>query len=346
MLRTPCWLRALATGLLLLGLTEFPTASANARETRDSGAESSFSVGGGDDGTASLTASVQTSWQAPGQAATTSTTTTSSQAITVRPVCWYELDSSGADLAAFLTGFRDHTEISAYDTIYHAIAPNYPDWQTHATEQGSWYTRRCERGRAPDDQTYQAAVDAFYDANPYAIWVPDSQTPPEPQVDATTLAHAAWESVTIPTPTIDYNPKTTTGSATIVGIDTWVWASPTTPQTITVTATAGTTTATVTATATGLRLNAPDSVAHCTGFGVEWTPQADPLGTNCSITFTRSSAHLGATTPLEVSASYNATWTSTDGSSGNLGSATTTTTTPIPVAEIQTLNTTNQPKGK
>ena len=161
-----------------------------------------------------------------------------------------------------------------------------------------------------------------------------------------TVTDATGASVTIPAPTIDYNPKTTTGSATIVGIDTWVWASPTTPQTITVTATAGTTTATVTATATGLRLNAPDSVAHCTGFGVEWTPQADPLGTNCSITFTRSSAHLGATTPLEVSASYNATWTSTDGSSGNLGSATTTTTTPIPVAEIQTLNTTNQPKDK
>ena len=59
---------------------------------------------------------------------------------------------------------------------------------------------------------------------------------------------------------------------------------------------------------------------------------------NCTIEFTRSSVHLGGTTPLDISAGYSISYTATDGATGDLDPVTTTSTTNIPVAEIQTIN--------
>ena len=59
----------------------------------------------------------------------------------------------------------------------------------------------------------------------------------------------------------------------------------------------------------------------------------------CTISFNRSSAHLGGTTPLTVSVAYSATYTATDGSSGDLPAVTATNTINLPVAEVQTLTT-------
>ena len=59
---------------------------------------------------------------------------------------------------------------------------------------------------------------------------------------------------------------------------------------------------------------------------------------NCTIEFTRSSAHPGGTTPLDISVGYSVSYTATDGASGDLGAVTATSTTNIPVAEIQTIN--------
>ena len=94
----------------------------------------------------------------------------------------------------------------------------------------------------------------------------------------------------------------------------------------------------MTATSDGLRLQAPDAVSSCTGFGTAWQAGMAEGTSDCTIEFTRSSAHLGGTTPVTASASYSATWTSTNGSSGTLDPATTTSTTNIPVTEIQTIN--------
>ena len=58
---------------------------------------------------------------------------------------------------------------------------------------------------------------------------------------------------------------------------------------------------TVTASSTGLQLSAPDGKASCAGFGVAWH-QGMPEGSSpCTISFNRSSAHLGGATPLTVS---------------------------------------------
>ena len=44
--------------------------------------------------------------------------------------------------------------------------------------------------------------------------------------------------------------------------------------------------------------NAPDSTASCTGWGTPWAEGTAEGSSDCTIEFTRSSAHLGGTTPL------------------------------------------------
>ncbi|QHO92119.1 hypothetical protein CWT12_00980 [Actinomyces sp. 432] len=154
------------------------------------------------------------------------------------------------------------------------------------------------------------------------------------------MAQAAWDAVTIPTATIGYNPMVGDIQATIVGWDTWVWATGDTPREVTVTATAGATTATITATASMLTLQPKDGTAKCTGFGIPWSEDNDSRGTDCMIVFNRSSAHFkDSTTPVDVKVSYAISYTASDGASGSMDTHTTSTTTSIPVAEIQAINT-------
>ena len=104
-------------------------------------------------------------------------------------------------------------------------------------------------------------------------------------------------------------------------------------------ASAGSTTATITAGSSGLQLSAPDGKASCQGFGVVWHSGMPEGSSPCTISFNRSSAHLGGTTPLTVSVAYSVTYTSSDGANGTLPAITTTSTVNLPVAEVQTLTT-------
>jgi len=154
---------------------------------------------------------------------------------------------------------------------------------------------------------------------------------------------AAMGAVTIPAPSVETNPKITTGDgvpdATVVGMDTWVWATGDTPSEVRVTASAGSMSAEVVASSSGLRVSAPDANQSCTGWGSPWVDgESQEGGSDCTVEFTRSSAHLGGTTPLSVSVSYDVSWTASDGSSGTLDPITTNSTVDIPVAEIQTVN--------
>ena len=121
-------------------------------------------------------------------------------------------------------------------------------------------------------------------------------------------------------------------AVTVLGWSRW-------PTSVTARATAGSTTATITAGSSGLQLSAPDGKASCTGFGIAWH-QGMPEGSSpCTISFNRSSAHLGGTTPLTVSVAYSVTYTGSDGANGTLPGLTTTSTIDLPVAEVQTLTT-------
>ncbi|WP_237564313.1 hypothetical protein [Actinomyces sp. 432] len=224
----------------------------------------------------------------------------------------------------------------------------YPDYESHADDtEGHWYFPICSSGRVPNNdlKVFSPIADDFF-ANNSPVWVPAGGTPPDPVVDGTTLARAAWDAVTIPTATIAYNPTYGDMQATIVGWDTWVWATGDTPKEVTVTATAGPVTATITGTASMLTLQPKDGTAKCTGFGVPWSQDNDSRGTDCKIVFNRSSAHFKeGTTPVDVKVSYAISYTASDGATGTMDTHTTSTTTTIPVAEIQTLNTqpTKQP---
>lgn len=202
-----------------------------------------------------------------------------------------------------------------------------------------WWAALCDRDFFADEAAFQAAEKDFRANNPYALWVDAGDPAPTAAVvSGETLAQAAWDAVDIPAPTVGTSPDMDGEHGTVVGVDTWVWATGETPSQVKVTATAGNSSATVTATSTGLNLTAPDSEASCHGFGTPWTPGTPEGTSDCTVTFTRSSAHLGGTTPLNVSASYDATWTATDGTNGTLGTVTTNSTTPITVHEIQTIN--------
>ena len=213
----------------------------------------------------------------------------------------------------------------------------YPDWEQHENEPGQWYYLNCHENRASSEEEYIKARDDA-ESRP-AVWVPDGEDPPAPEIDGETLAQAAWDAVDIPTPSIGTNPALGDSGATVVGLDTWVWADGDTPATVTATATAGPVTATVTATASGLSLSAPDSTPHCSGFGTPWQPGMAEGSSDCTIVFGRASVHRASqTTPLRTSATYDVSYTATDGSSGALDPVTVTSTTELPVTEIQTVN--------
>ena len=263
--------------------------------------------------------------------------TTSSQSVTatIKPTCWYSQSGTGAEVASSLNADFGGRR---YDPGSGATSEDYyPGWRDHADdEEGYWYVPICT-GAKIGEETFESVVRPFI-RNSKPVFVPAGGEPPAPLIDGGTLARAAWDAVTIPQPGVETNPKLGDSGATLVGIDTWVWATEDTPAKVTATATAGPVTATVTAVSDGLRLSAPDSEPNCHGFGTAWSEGAAEGSSDCTIEFTRSSAHLGGSTPLDVSVGYSVSYTATDGATGDLGAVTTTSTTSLPVAEIQTIN--------
>ena len=226
-----------------------------------------------------------------------------------------------------------------------------PDYEKHKNDSGgSWYVRSCKMlyfagvgsSRMSDEELDEIARETreFYASNPdEIIWVEPGAGPPAPRVSAGRLARAAWKVVKIPAPTVETNPKVGSQGATLVGMDTWVWATGETPTSVKATATAGSTSVTVTAVSSGLQLSAPDGKASCTGFGVAWHSGMPEGSSPCTISFNRSSAHLGGATPLTIKVAYSASYSGSDGSSGTLPAITTTSTVNLSVAEVQTLTT-------
>ena len=345
MLNKRTWvLHSLLAVPLTLGLMAY-TQPALAKDHTDGSAEASGGGSADGGGQASIAVRVETTvTTASGGGGGESTSSSGSTEITVHPVCWHEPDLSGVDMAKKYTdkGLPDRWDDPAVRSgAVHSFAPMY--YTEHADDaDGRWYKGTCDVSYAVDRQAASETVLKFMDRDIAWVWVPAGQPAPEPYIDARTLVSAAMDSVTIPAPQIDTNPKITTGdgitNATVVGMDTWIWATGDTPSQVTVTATAGSLSATVTAQASGLRINAPDSTASCTGWGTPWAEGTAEGSSDCTIEFTRSSAHLGGTTPLTTSVSYDLTWTATDSTNGTLNPITTTCTHDIPVAEIQTIN--------
>jgi hypothetical protein len=118
------------------------------------------------------------------------------------------------------------------------------------------------------------------------------------------LLEAATEAMTLPEPTIDWNPKWTAGAATFVNFETWVWLTDPEPA-LYVDATAGDTTVRVDAKRDSMTVTAPNAgQTECKDGGIPYAPGAS---SNCTILFT-SSSPAGGTTPVTTTTQWNATW--------------------------------------
>ena len=266
------------------------------------------------------------------------TTTSSSGGAYVQPACWYEPRGTGVELATQMR--KDHrksrSERPPADWKGGVWVTTRMDYAAHADDgNGMWYQAKCDTStKEGQNQLTELSL-----AERIWVWEPEGQPAPEPVVDPVTLARAAVEAAAIPAPSVETNPRITTDDgvegAAVVGVDTWVWAASDTPSHVEVRATAGSTSVSVSADAGGLSLSAPRARTRCTGWGIPWQEGASREGdSDCVVVFTRSAARV----PLTVSATYDITWTSTNGTSGTLEALTTTTTIDLPVAEIQTIN--------
>ena len=339
-MRRPALAMGSAFLLLVSGLAAAPTAHAEKDGSATGGSQvdaSSTQTAGGGEISVSITEQYTTASSGGGGGETVSSSTTS---ISVKPSCYYEKGPSGSEVSADAFILQDSgtkNNDDEVEKVYSGYKQSKQDKQP-----GSWWHVKCNRDAFEDMGAWQAARNRMTPNGAPYLWIPDSENggkPPAPYISGRALATAAWKAVKIPQPTIETNPKVGSQRATLVGMDTWVWATGNTPRSVTVTASAGATSATVTAASAGLQLSAPDGKPSCQGFGIAWHSGMPEGSSPCTISFNRSSAHLGGTTPLTVSVAYSATYTATDGSGGDLPAVTATNTINLPVAEVQTLTT-------
>ena len=325
----------LAAVLVVWVLTPAPRAVADIGDFPSGGGVQSDGSGGGR--VVAFSFEVVATSASGGSDGGTTTTASSSGGASVRPACWYEPRKTGAEAAEEERRRAAAKNPSAGGKLTSLDAPDKGGALAHAADDGMWYRMRCD---ASTEEGRARIRELMFGSKAWAWeWVPEGRAAPEPVVDPVTLARAAVEAAAIPAPGVETSPRITTDDgvegAAVVGVDTWVWAASGTPSHVEVRATAGSTSVTVSADAAGLSLSAPRVRTRCTGWGEPWREGTSREGDgDCVIVFTRSAAHV----PLTVSATYDITWTSTNGQSGTLDALTTTTTIDLPVAEIQTIN--------
>ena len=302
-------------------------------DSRGSRASGAAQEGGG--GGAEISAHVEVGYSSAGGG--DSGLSAISTSVSIKPSCGYAPGQTAEEFEKENGPLADAPEGGGWDDY---IKIRYPGFREHRHDSGGrWWRSYCDRTAFSDDLTWAREASKFINNNPDNVWIPNGQSPPAPYISPAWLAEVAWRTVKIPAPTVETNPKVGDRGATLVGMDTWVWATGETPTSVKATATAGSTSVTVTAGSSGLQLSAPDGKASCTGFGVAWHSGMPEGSSPCTISFNRSSAHLGGATPLTIKVAYSASYTATDGNSGTLPAITTTSTVNLPVAEVQTLTT-------
>ena len=327
----------LVAAFLTIAMSTGPLAqAANSGDANPQVDASSTQSAGGGEISVSITEQYTTASSGGGGGETVS----SSTSISVKPSCYYEKQEDQSQVGRDAFDIQDSGKLNQPDEVERMYS-GYKQWMKDR-QPGTWWHVECNRDAFEDLSAMQAARSRMTPNGAPYLWVPDSENggkPPAPYISGRALSTAAWKAVKIPQPTIETNPKVGSQGATLVGMDTWVWATGNTPTSVTAKATAGSTTATITAGSSGLQLSAPDGKASCTGFGVAWHSGMPEGSSPCTISFNRSSAHLGGTTPLTIKVAYSASYTATDGNSGTLPAITTTSTVNLPVAEVQTLTT-------
>jgi hypothetical protein len=175
---------------------------------------------------------------------------------------------------------------------------------------------------------------------------------PAPLVSPAELARAAYNEMTIPEPATGRNPMITKvgGAPTLVGLPTWFWvddplavgdAQGTLDVTAEIQPAGGRVWATVVAATTGLNIAAHPvdyGSGHCDPASalVHYAPGVDE-STACTVIFKHASTGHPAGMDVTASTDWNATWTGSGGTGGNLDPLHQEITTQVAVAEIQNI---------
>ena len=177
--------------------------------------------------------------------------------------------------------------------------------------------------------------------NPAApFWVTNTQTAAAP-VNPAALAQQALSKLALAAPSIEMAPPASTDQ--LVNVSTWLWINPAAWQDLSATAAAGPVSATATATPVEVVWNMGDgNQVTCAGPGTPYSPANPNASTDCSYTWTQSSAAQpdGA---YEVTATvyWHVAWTATGApGGGSLGQiAGPAARVAVRVAESQAVNT-------
>ncbi|WP_405055910.1 hypothetical protein OG474_24580 [Kribbella sp. NBC_01505] len=213
--------------------------------------------------------------------------------------------------------------------------PGYEQYKDDT--EGHWYGGMCSSA------SFDGDLDEFFDftdkwfADHKAVYVHPGETPPIPPVPVQILRNVAFDAMTIPNPTVNWNPKRAGDAASIVNLDTWFWLD-NYPTDLYVEAAvntmAGEVRARVDATMDGMNISAPNSDGvQCKGAGVPYKAGAS---TDCSLTFHKASA----STPVTITTNWQTTWFGTghpDPEPTPEQLAPPATTTPVRVLEIQAI---------
>ena len=151
------------------------------------------------------------------------------------------------------------------------------------------------------------------------IWVTNAQAA-APQVNPAVLAQQAASQLPLTAPSIEMAPPAT--SEQLVNVSTWLWINPAAWQGQSATAAAGPVSATATATPVEVVWNMGDGQQiSCAGPGTPYDPSNSNATTNCSYTWTQSSAgQPGGAYQVTATVYWQVTWTATGApGGGNLG---------------------------
>lgn len=192
------------------------------------------------------------------------------------------------------------------------------DFASPQDGDGAWYRRRCTTA---DGTIVSADI----------VWRPTA-------ISASALASDAWDVSRIPLPDIHLNPGEEREQ--VVNVAAWLWVDAWSP--VSASASAGGITVTVTATPSHVEWDMGDgAIVTCAGPGTPYDEHrpADEQSTDCSHTYTRSSASQpDERYRLEATSFWHVTWSSTNGQTGDLGVVGRTSSIRVRVAEIQAVN--------
>lgn len=193
----------------------------------------------------------------------------------------------------------------------------YPGYEQYKDDdKGHWYGGMCSSAN------FDGNLDEFFDFSDKwfeehkGVYVEAGGTPPIPPIPPEILRNVAFDELTVPAPTLDWNPKHNGDAATLVNLDTWVWLTDRREDLYvraSVNTMAGPAWAQVDAKLTGMTVSAPNAdTVECPGGGV---PYAAGATGECALTFFKASPGQG-TSPVTAKTTWATTWQTQAGPQG------------------------------